>query len=139
MAPLSQLCAIKAINEPVSRTTTKRSGLQKPEARDNRVYVPIKIQGEDYTELLDPGSTHSYIDKTVAKELHIKCSILPNQAAELGAAGTMTNKAITDERLVLVCNGRTVEWQASVLDQKYYDFLIGMDLFPRFGFRIEGF
>ncbi|KAG0203722.1 DNA photolyase phr1, partial [Mortierella sp. GBA43] len=137
--PLNRLCAVKATNRPVSPLANRRMGLKRPESSDNRVFVPIKIQGEDYTALLDPGSTHSYLDKAIAKELGIKCSVLPDQAVELGEAGNLTNKVITDERITLICNGRTVEWQSSVIDQKYYDFLIGMDLFPRFGYRIEGF
>jgi transposase InsO family protein len=135
MAYSGQVCAVKSIKQPASSMIAKRTDLRK---EDNRIFVPIKIQGGDYTALLDPGSTHSYIDKTIAEELRIKCSTLPNLAVEMGEAGTIVNKVITNERLNLICNGRTVEWQVGVITHKYYDFLIGMDLFPRFGYRIEG-
>ncbi|KAG0201019.1 hypothetical protein BGX31_003941, partial [Mortierella sp. GBA43] len=133
-----QTCTINA-NNPAPSLLPRQTGYRGPEEGDNRLAVPIMIQGQKYTALVDSGSTHSIIDKVLARDLRLRCSTLTNKAVEMGETGMLVRKTITNDRIHIVCNGRTVEWQASVLNLGYYDFLIGMDLFPRLGFQLAGF
>jgi hypothetical protein len=134
----NQTCSIDA-NNPSPSLLPRQTGYRGPEEGDNRLAVPIMIQGRKYTALVDSGSTHSIIDKVLARDLRIRCSTLMNKAIEMGETGMLVKKTITNDRIHIVCNGRTVEWQVSVLNLGYYDFLIGMDLFPRLGFQLAGF
>ena len=52
--------------------------------------------------------------------------------------GASTDSIITCDKVQLVCNNRSVEHQLSVMEIDYYDFIIGMDLFSKFGFSISG-
>ncbi|KAF9342401.1 hypothetical protein BGX34_008216, partial [Mortierella sp. NVP85] len=136
--PISRVCAIKQQTKANDTNSTRPTGFRGPEPGDNRVVIPIQIKGVTYTAFLDSGSTHSVIDRTIAKDLGIKCSVLADRLVELGESGTLVPRIITNDRIPLVCNGRTVEWQVNALNVGYYDFLIGMDLFSRFGFTIGG-
>jgi len=138
LALVTRISAIKQTSKALNSDSIRETGFRGPEQGDNRIAIPIVIKGETYTAFLDSGATHSVIDRNVAKDLGIKCSVLADQKIELGESGIMVTKVITNDCIPLVCNERTVEWQVKVLSLGYYDFLIGMDLFARFGFEIAG-
>ncbi|KAF9176336.1 hypothetical protein BGZ50_000977, partial [Haplosporangium sp. Z 11] len=52
--------------------TSRVCAFRGPLAGDNRYVIPILIQGEEYTALLDPGANVSLIETNVAKELGIR-------------------------------------------------------------------
>lgn len=52
--------------------------------------------------------------------------------------GSSTESIITCDKVQLVCNRRSVEHQLNVMDTDYYDMIIGMDIFSRFGYAITG-
>ncbi|KAG0247282.1 hypothetical protein BG011_001734, partial [Mortierella polycephala] len=110
-----------------------------PEEGDDRISVPITIKGQKYTALLDSGAQISAINEKVAADLNIKKGENPNAFFILVEGHVKKPCVITCDRIPLSCNGRSYEWQVGVLNLGYYDFLIGMDLFGRFGFHIEGF
>lgn len=105
---------------------------------DNRIAVPIEIMGAKCTALLDPGATTSLISQEVADDLGVRYGKVPNESIGMIRKGTSTESLITCDKLQLVCNNRSVEFQLNVMDIDYYDFVVGMDLFSRFGFSIAG-
>jgi hypothetical protein len=109
-----------------------------PAQGDNRIAIPIGIMGEQCTALLDPGATISLLNKEKAEDLGIRFVRVPKERIEMIRKGTSTDSIITCDKVQLVCNQRSVEHQLGVMDIDYYDIVIGMDLFSRFGFSITG-
>ncbi|CAO3570251.1 unnamed protein product [Mortierella alpina] len=105
---------------------------------DNRIAVPMSIMGTMCTALLDPGATTSLISKELADDLAIRYYNMPNDSIAMIEAGSTTKSLITCDRVQLVCNKRSLECYAHVMDIEYYDFIIGMDLFAKLGFAISG-
>jgi hypothetical protein len=109
-----------------------------PASGDNRVAVPIGIMGTQCTALLDPGATTSLLSKELADDFGIRHGKVPRETIAMIRKGTSTDSIITCDKIQLVCNNRSVEHQLHVMDIDYYDMIIGMDLFSRFGFAITG-
>lgn len=120
LLPTKRLCAFRGAQEG-----------------DNRIAVKLTANGKELTAVLDSGSTDSYIDLAIAKELGIRVAKLPGPV-ELGEAGAKADNMITCDKLELVCNERSLSCLVGVMNIPYYDFYIGIDLFPRFGYYIGG-
>ncbi|KAF9407838.1 hypothetical protein BGZ76_005977, partial [Entomortierella beljakovae] len=80
----------------------------------NRVAVPIVINDNEYTALLDTGSTLSFIHSELADTLQIT-SKSENKSIAF-ADGSLANSLITDDKLELKCNKRKVNCHTGVLD-----------------------
>ena len=106
---------------------------------DNRIAVPIGIKGNKCTALLDPGATVSLISLQLAEDLSIRYGKLPNEKIGMIKKGVNTTCLITCDKIQLTCNNRSAEVQMHVMEIEHYDFILGMDLFSRFGFAITGF
>lgn len=109
-----------------------------PAPGDNRVAVPIHIMGKKHTALLDPGATISVIAFEAANNLNIRYGKQKDAKIALVQKGSVAASIVTCETLQLQCNGKSVERSVYVMDIEYYDFIIGMDLFSRFGYAITG-
>lgn len=109
-----------------------------PAPGDNRIAVPIGIMGVQCTALLDLGATLSLINKDLADDFNIRYGKVPNEAIGMIESGKKADSIITCDKVQLVCNKRSVEYQIHVMEFDYYDFVIGMDLFARFGFQVTG-
>jgi transposase InsO family protein len=118
--------------------TSRETGFRGAQKGDNRIAVAIIIEGVTYTALLDPGSNVSIIHDDVARDLRLKTALIKRNKIVLADDVATVQSVITMERISLVCNNRSVEWQLNVMRLGYYDFLIGMDLFPRLGYGIHG-
>ncbi|KAF9555094.1 hypothetical protein EC968_009151, partial [Mortierella alpina] len=105
---------------------------------DNRIAVPMSIMGAMCTALLDPGATTSLISKELADDLAIRYYKKPNDSIAMIEAGSSTQSIVTCDKVQLVCNKRSLECHVYVMAIEYYDFIVGMDLFARFGFAITG-
>jgi hypothetical protein len=116
----------------------RANAYKEPDAGDNRIAMTVIHQGEKYSGLLDTGATTTIINQDLANELDINYAVLPGADVQLLKRGMSTDNMITCNELRLTCNGRTVDQQILVMLIDNYDFVIGMDLFARFGFRIEG-
>lgn len=126
------------IDEFDPTTPTKRlCAFRGAQEGDNRIAVKLTANGKELTAVLDSGSTDSYIDLAIAKELGVRIAKLPGPV-ELGEAGAKAENMITCDKLDLVCNERSVSCHVGVMNIPYYDFYIGIDLFPRLGYYIGG-
>ena len=121
-------------NEKIKQVMSFRG----PAKGDNRIAVPITVNGEQYTALLDSGATLSLVSTRVVEELDVRWGKLQDSNIEMIQKGSVIKSAITCDPVQIQCNNRSVERQIHVVDMEYYDFLIGMDLFGRFGFCVEG-
>jgi transposase InsO family protein len=106
---------------------------------DNRIAIPIVINGVEYTALLDTGCTSTSIDPRVADELGIAFGLLEGEQTVLANTKHTIPTYISLDRISLECNGRSVQCQVDVMELDYFDCYIGMDLAARFGIKIAGF
>ena len=106
---------------------------------DNRIAVPIVINGVEYTALLDTGCTSTSIDPRVAEELGVPFGLLQGEQTVLTNNKHIIPTHISLEHVSLQCNGRSVSCHVDVMELDYFDCYIGMDLAARFGFKIAGF
>jgi hypothetical protein len=128
----------KIITKAPVPKTCRKTGFRGAKEGDNRIAVPITIESITYTALLDPGSTVSIIHTEVAKDLNIQTIPLKNKLVSYADEEINTPSIITRDKINLACNRHAGMWQVNVMRLGYYDFLIGMDLFPRFGFSLHG-
>jgi putative transposase len=111
--------------------------LKAPLINENRLIVPIEINGKPFKALVDPGATASFIHSDAAAKLELKLEQTPGPPARM-ADGTPSPKQITVDKITLLCNGHEIETKVLSMHLDEYNFLIGMDLFNRLGYFIGG-
>jgi len=111
-------------------STRKKDG-----SEDSRIIVPVTICGERHEALVDSGASHSFINASVVSRYNIKVD-QGSGHIELADKSTIPRIGET-EHIDVTCGKYTVSAPFEVIDQKYA-FAIGMDLFYRFGFTIQG-
>jgi transposase InsO family protein len=105
---------------------------------ENRMVLPIEINGQRFTALLDPGATVSLISPATAEELDVETRS-PEDPITVLANGTQVEVSETVGKVDLLCNGERASARVFVMDLDDYDCFVGMDLFTKFGFAITGF
>ena len=106
---------------------------------DNRIAIPIHLNGVEFTALLDTGCTQSTVDPRVAKELCLPVEHLQEFNTTLANPKHKVPTMITTQAVQVRCNGRSLTTQLDVMELDNYDCYLGMDLISRFGFTISGF
>lgn len=104
---------------------------------DNRLYVSVEILGRNLKALVDPGATVSFLDRTTATTLNITINESHCTPVTL-ANGSHSSMTVTRKPLEVLCNGNAISSSICVMPLSGFDFLIGMDLFNKFGFYIGG-
>lgn len=138
LTPLSNAVSFYLDSPPLSKCRVQ-CAFRGSAPDDNRIAVPIVINGAEYTALLDTGCTSTSIDPRVAEELGIAFGLLRGQQTVLSNAKHTIPTHISIDRVSLECNGRSVSCHVDVMELDYFDCYIGMDLAARFGFKIAGF
>ena len=103
---------------------------------ENRLVMPIYIQDVEFDALIDPGSTISIMSTTALKRLGYN---LPEDNSETKvslADDAYTVVSSLDEKLKIVCNGRRIYERPCIMPLDKFDFIIGADLFHKFGMKI---
>lgn len=107
-----------------------------PGSEENRLILPVLINGHEYTALYDPGCTHSVIDRNVALDL-----LIPTARANptsLGDGETSIASEITIDRVTIECNEEKVYWQLYVMPLAKYAIYLGADISRSIGIYIKG-
>jgi len=111
------------------------AAISKRNAVDNRVLLDMTIFDRECVALLDTGATTSIISTKIVDELQIK--VIPRDGY-FTLADKSVHQRIGETVPIEVSYGDiTVSAPLEVLDQQY-DLTIGMDLFYKFGFSIQG-
>ncbi|KAG0303751.1 hypothetical protein BGZ99_002582, partial [Dissophora globulifera] len=127
MSSASRLAAVTATQHDKKKKKTsvnpetraaRKIGYRGVEEGDNRIAVPILLEGQLYTALLDPGSNVSYINSEVAKDIGQKTAILKDHVNIFADAGIQDESVITTEKINIQCNGHAVEWQLKLDEEK---------------------
>jgi len=104
---------------------------------DNRLIVPVEIQGHRFKALIDPGATASFLDRATALSLQIPIKEYPEASVDL-VNGSKCSMAISINSVDFILNGRNLSFSVAVMPLKGYEFLLGMDMFNKFGYFIGG-
>ncbi|KAG0352767.1 hypothetical protein BGX24_007466, partial [Mortierella sp. AD032] len=102
---------------------------------DNRLFVPVRIHGDQHLALIDTGVTHSFISSRIVSRYSIPV-IKTTGFIELADSSTIERVGET-ENVEVVCGSNLLCAPYEVIDQQHA-ITIGMDLFHRYGFNIIG-
>ncbi|KAF9343014.1 hypothetical protein BGX26_006427, partial [Mortierella sp. AD094] len=108
---------------------------KKDNSSEQRLIVKILIFDQDHEALIDTGASHSFISSEVVKQNNISVKQASGQI-ELADKSIIPRIGET-ENIDVTCGNHIVSAPFEVIDQKYA-ITIGMDLFYRFGFHIQG-
>ncbi len=102
---------------------------------ERRIIVPVVLHGETHDALVDTGASHSFINASIVSRYNLK---VEQGSGHIELADKSTIQRIGEtEHIEVTCGKYTVSAPFEVIEQKYA-FAIGMDLFYRFGFSING-
>jgi len=124
------------LNDFTSTDTRKISAFITPGSEENRLVLPILINGHEYTALYDPGCTHSVIDRNVALDLLIPTAKVSDTS--LADGKTLVPSEITIDRVTLECNEEKIDWQLYVMTLDNYAIYLGADISRSIGIQITG-
>ncbi|KAI1285854.1 hypothetical protein EDD11_000708, partial [Mortierella claussenii] len=102
---------------------------------DNRLFVPIDINGDRHLALIDTGASHSFISARVVSRYSIPIKE-KNGYIEL-ADSSLIKRVGETENVEIICGQNLLCAPYEVIEQKHA-ITIGMDLFHRYGFNIVG-
>jgi hypothetical protein len=102
---------------------------------DNRLFVPVRIFGDQHLALIDTGATHSFISVRIVSQYAIPVNKMSG-CIEL-ADSSIIQRVGETENVEVVCGSNLLCAPYEVIDQQHA-ITIGMDLFHRYGFNIIG-
>jgi hypothetical protein len=102
---------------------------------DNRLFVPVRIHGDQHLALIDTGATHSFISSRIVSRYSIPVKEMTG-FIELADSSTIQRVGET-ENVEVACGSNVLCAPYEVIDQQHA-ITIGMDLFHRYGFNIIG-
>ena len=109
-----------------------------PAEGDNRHVTKFYVNDKELTALIDPGSTHTYIDTDIARELNLRIATMPGDVKGFSTQ-SRSKYSMTCDKVEVRCNGRSLQCHLAIMDHlDYYDCIIGMDLFSRLGYYLGG-
>ncbi|KAG0020868.1 hypothetical protein BGZ80_003440 [Entomortierella chlamydospora] len=109
---------------------------KKDNSSEQRLIVKISIFDHELEALIDTGASHSSINSKVVKQYNISVKQTSGQI-ELADKSIIPRIGET-ENVDVTCGNHIVSASFKVINQKYAIITIGMDLFYRFGFHIQG-
>jgi hypothetical protein len=102
---------------------------------DNRLFIPVRIHGDQHLALIDTGATHSFISARIVSQYAIPVNKMTG-CIELADSSTIQRVGET-ENVEVICGSNLLCAPYEVIDQQHA-ITIGMDLFHRYGFNIIG-
>ncbi|KAF9944775.1 hypothetical protein BGZ72_001980, partial [Mortierella alpina] len=109
-----------------------------PAEGDTRQITKFYVNDKELTALIDSGSTHTYIDADIARELNLRIATMPGDVKGFSAQ-SRSKYSMTCDKVEVRCNGRSLQCHLAIMDDlDYYDCIIGMDLFSRLGYYLGG-
>ncbi|KAF9090395.1 hypothetical protein BGX27_002266, partial [Mortierella sp. AM989] len=102
---------------------------------EQRIIVNVSIFDNKHLALLDIGVSHSFISSATVEKYYI--TTIPSSGFIALADKSSIPRIGETENVKVKCGNHIVSAPFEVLEQEY-DLTIGMDLFYRFGFNIQG-
>ncbi|KAG9062184.1 hypothetical protein KI688_006516 [Linnemannia hyalina] len=102
---------------------------------DNRLFIPVRIHGDQHLTLIDTGATHSFISARIVSQYAIPVNKMTG-CIELADSSTIQRVGET-ENVEVVCGSNLLCAPYEVIDQQHA-LTVGMDLFRRYGFNVIG-
>lgn len=113
------------------------TGMQQAASDSPFILIPIQVDGSAVIAAIDTLASISVVNTTLAGQLGL---LQDAQPAEIAACSAFSDQARTPLRRTtpraITCQGKTVEHALYVADL-HVDFILGMDLFRRYGFSLN--